>query len=496
MKRYRKFMSGVKPSDTLDQRLRELKAPKKKPAWTRYGAMAAALVLVFGGVSVGMHRSAYLSGYIDSLFYEPAYRPEQEAENQPDIAIVDPSEVDGPSKKALGSYDVASGSGPEAVVAHYILPYIDYGDTGLSEVQTALDWDIPQGALKGDLSRNHIVRLLGGEDVLSTHLDWDGYELSGWTAWLRDGSFWGAYIQGYQGPLDHFEFAVTAGRLPPTCIVYPQSVEQNICGVTVIADKHDGNGACSRRVSFMKEDHGFRFDLTSTDAEQAEVLVSRLVRWVTEGGKDWTADGMALTVLGKEDVLGEEFITCNVCGQSFPKENVSAHVHTFHGADRDPIYSKENVVCEVCGETYPKMEEKAHAYSVHGVGEPNWNDGAPAVSADPSYVAPAVSAQPGYTCPECGEEIVPGTAHGYGICGLPLASTPGVNTCPDCGVSYPAGEAHYHTQTCPDCGETYQSGHHHACEADPVYTCEVCGQTLRVGMEHSHRQEGHHGGQH
>ena len=485
MKRYRKFMSGVKPSDTLDQRLRELKAPKKKPAWTRYGAMAAALVLVFGGVSVGMHRSAYLSGYIDSLFYEPAYRPEQEAENQPDIAIVDPSEVDGPSKKALGSYDVASGSGPEAVVAHYILPYIDYGDTGLSEVQTALDWDIPQGALKGDLSRNHIVRLLGGEDVLSTHLDWDGYELSGWTAWLRDGSFWGAYIQGYQGPLDHFEFAVTAGRLPPTCIVYPQSVEQNICGVTVIADKHDGNGACSRRVSFMKEDHGFRFDLTSTDAEQAEVLVSRLVRWVTEGGKDWTADGMALTVLGKEDVLGEEFITCNVCGQSFPKENVSAHVHTFHGADRDPIYSKENVVCEVCGETYPKMEEKAHAYSVHGVGEPNWDDG-----------APAVSAQPGYTCPECGEEIMPGTAHGHGICGLPLASTPGVNTCPDCGVSYPAGEAHYHTQTCPDCGETYQSGHHHACEADPVYTCEVCGQTLRVGVEHSHHQEQHHAGHH
>lgn len=496
MKRYRKFMSGVKPSDTLHQRLRELKAPKKKPAWTRYGAMAAALVLVFGGVSVGMHRSAYLSGYIDSLFYEPAYRPEQEAENQPDIAIVDPSEVDGPSKKALGSYDVASGSGPEAMVAHYILPYIDYGNTGLPEVQTALDWDIPQRAFRRDMSREHIAYLLGGEDALSTHLDWDGYELSGWTAWLRDGSFWGAYIQGYQGPLDHFEFAVTAGRLPPTCIVYPQSVEQNICGVTVIADKHDGNGACSRRVSFMKEDHGFRFDLTSTDAEQAEVLVSRLVRWVTEGGKDWTADGMALTVLGKEDVLGEEFITCNVCGQSFPKENVSAHVHTFHGADRDPIYSKENVVCEVCGETYPKMEEKAHAYSVHGVGEPNWNDGAPAVSADPSYVAPAVSAQPVYTCPECGEEIMPGTAHGHGICGLPLASTPGVNTCPDCGVSYPAGEAHYHTQTCPDCGETYQSGHHHACEADPVYTCEVCGQTLRVGVEHSHHQEQHHAGHH
>ncbi|MCI8808196.1 MAG: hypothetical protein HFF20_08935 [Oscillospiraceae bacterium] len=487
MKRYQKFMDGVKPSDTLGQRLRALKEPKKKPAWTKYGAMAAALVLVCG---LGWYGLDYWQAVVSrQRFLERAQVYHTEgvpAQPEPDESMEPAAHM------FAGSYEVTKGG----KTASYLLPYIDYGDTGLSEVQTALDWDIPQGALKGDLSRNHIVRLLGGEDVLSTHLDWDGYELSGWTAWLRDGSFWGAYIQGYQGPLDHFEFAVTAGRLPPTCIVYPQSVEQNICGVTVIADKHDGNGACSRRVSFMKEDHGFRFDLTSTDAEQAEVLVSRLVRWVTEGGKDWTADGMALTVLGKEDVLGEEFITCNVCGQSFPKENVSAHVHTFHGADRDPIYSKENVVCEVCGETYPKMEEKAHAYSVHGVGEPNWNDGAPAVSADHSYVAPAVSAQPGYTCPECGEEIMPGTAHGHGICGLPLAPTPGVNTCPDCGVSYPAGEAHYHTQTCPECGETYQSGHHHACEADPVYTCEVCGQIVPAGMEHSHRQEGHHGGHH
>lgn len=486
MKRYRKFMSGVKPSDTLDQRLRELKAPKKKPAWTRYRAMAAALVLVFGVTFMMVNPALAKTRQPDSV-------PENVGPGEPDIALAGPGEsVEPAATKFAGRYEVAR----DGMTASYLLPYIEYGNTGLSEVQTALDWDIPQGALKGDLSRNHIVRLLGGEDVLSTHLDWDGYELSGWTAWLRDGSFWGAYIQGYQGPLDHFEFAVTAGRLPPTCIVYPQSVEQNICGVTVIADKHDGNGACSRRVSFMKEDHGFRFDLTSTDAEQAEVLVSRLVRWVTEGGKDWTADGMALTVLGKEDVLGEEFITCNVCGQSFPKENVSAHVHTFHGADRDPIYSKENVVCEVCGETYPKMEEKAHAYSVHGVGEPNWNDGAPAVSADPSYVAPAVSAQPGYTCPECGETVPAGMSHDCAMCdGYPVP-----HTCEICGEIYPEGTAHSHT--CQTCGESYAAGtaHSHGTCGLPLapdaHACEVCGQIVPAGMEHSHRQEGHHGGHH
>lgn len=466
MKRYRKFMSGVKPSDTLHQRLRELKEQKRKSAaWTKYGAMAAALVLVCGLGGYGLH---YLHTVVGQRMFMAAI--EKEGVPQPDIAPMGPGEsVEPAAHMFAGSYEVTKGG----KTASYLLPYIDYGDTGLSEVQTALDWDIPQGALKGDLSRNHIVRLLGGEDVLSTHLDWDGYELSGWTAWLRDGSFWGAYIQGYQGPLDHFEFAVTAGRLPPTCIVYPQSVEQNICGVTVIADKHDGNGACSRRVSFMKEDHGFRFDLTSTDAEQAEVLVSRLVRWVTEGGKDWTADGMALTVLGKEDVLGEEFITCNVCGQSFPKENVSAHVHTFHGADRDPIYSKENLVCEVCGETYPKMEEKAHAYSVHGVGEPNWNDG-----------APAVSAQPSNTCPDCGVTYLAGEAHYH------------TQTCEICGRDYPVGSAHGHpfldgyTETCPDCGESYAAGAAHS------HTCQTCGESYAAGTAHSHRQEGHHGGHH
>lgn len=500
MKRYQKFMDGVKPSDTLGQRLRALKEPKKKPAWTKYGAMAAALVLVCG---LGWYGLDYWQGMNRQRFLERAqlYHPEGVSAQPGPGESVEPA-----ATKFAGRYEVAG----DGMTASYLLPYIEYGNTGLSEAQTALDWDIPQGALKGDLSRNHIVRLLGGEDVLSTHLDWDGYELSGWTAWLRDGSFWGAYIQGYQGPLDHFEFAVTAGRLPPTCIVYPQSVEQNICGVTVIADKHDGNGACSRRVSFMKEDHGFRFDLTSTDAEQAEVLVSRLVRWVTEGGKDWTADGMALTVLGKEDVLGEEFITCNVCGQSFPKENVSAHVHTFHGADRDPIYSKENVVCEVCGETYPKMEEKAHAYSVHGVGEPNWDDG-----------APAVSAQPGYTCPECGETVPAGVSHDCAMCdGYPVPQT-----CEICGRDYPVGSAHGHpfldgyTETCPDCGESYAAGtaHSHTCQscgesyaagtahshgtcglplAPDTHACEVCGQIVPAGMEHSHRQEGHHGGHH
>lgn len=469
MKRYRKFMSGVKPSDTLDQRLRELKAPKKKPAWTRYGAMAAALVLVCGLGGYGLH---YLHTVVGQRMFMAAI--EKEGVPQPDIAPMGPGEsVEPAAHMFAGSYEVTKGG----KTASYLLPYIDYGDTGLSEVQTALDWDIPQGALKGDLSRNHIVRLLGGEDVLSTHLDWDGYELSGWTAWLRDGSFWGAYIQGYQGPLDHFEFAVTAGRLPPTCIVYPQSVEQNICGVMVTADGHDsvatpsgGVDASTRRVSFMREGYGFRFDLTSTSRALAEERVSRLVRLVADDGTrylEWITDTMEPVMTANADGT----VTCTVCGETFPDRT--------HGDGSLSKHESEMTICPTCGEAFPVGDEKAHVHSFPGVGEANWNDGAPAVSADPSYVAPAVSAQPGYTCPECGETVPAGVSHDCAMCdGYPVP-----HTCEICGEIYPEGTAHSHGT----CGLPL---------APDAHACEVCGQIVPAGMEHSHRQEGHHGGHH
>ena len=77
MKRYRKFMSGVKPSDTLNRRLKELKEPKKGPApWAKYGAIAAAFILVFGGAALGMHWDARWSGRLDELFRQASYVPE------------------------------------------------------------------------------------------------------------------------------------------------------------------------------------------------------------------------------------------------------------------------------------------------------------------------------------------------------------------------------------------------------------------------------------
>ncbi|MCI8699703.1 MAG: hypothetical protein HFF29_11470 [Oscillospiraceae bacterium] len=495
MKRYKRFMDGVRASDTLNQRLRALKEPKKKPAWTKYGAMAAALVLVCG---LGWYGLDYWQGMNRQRFLERAQVYHTEgvpAQPEPDESM-EPA-----ATKFAGRYEVAR----DGMTASYLLPYIEYGNTGLSEVQTALDWDIPQGAFRRDMSREHIAYLLGGEDALSTHLDWDGYELSGWAAWYENGDFWGAYVMGHQGPLDHFEFAVTADQLPPTCIAYPHSVEQNICGVMVTADGHDsvatpsgGVDASTRRVSFMREGYGFRFDLTSTSRALAEERVSRLVRLVADGGTrglEWATDSMGpVTVVNEDGTL-----TCQICGEIF----LEGTVHTEPGLNLPGSSVGLSIFCPRCDQTFSSYDSfHAHVHSFPGVGGPNWDDG-----------APAVSAQPSNTCPDCGVTYLAGEAHYHTqtceICGrdYPVGSAHGhpfldgyTETCPDCGESYAAGTAHSHT--CQTCGESYAAGtaHSHGTCGLPLapdtHACEVCGQIVPAGMEHSHRQEGHHGGHH
>lgn len=473
MKRYKRFMDGVRASDTLNQRLKALKEPKKKPAaWAKYGAAAAALILVFGGAALGMHWEARWSGRLDELFRQASYVPENVDEPRPDIALLGPGEsVEPAATRFAGDYQVTR----DGVTAHYLLPYIEYTEAGNpNRYAVAADWDIPAGAFRRDMSREHIAYLLGGEDALSTHLDWDGYELSGWAAWYGNGDFWGAYIQGYAGELDHFEFAVTANQLPPTCFEFPDVEEQNIHGLMVTAVGYDST-ASTRQVSFMKDGYGYRFDLTGTDRELAEERVSRLVRLVADDGTrylEWITDTMEPVMTAN----GDGTVTCQVCGETFPDRT--------HGDGSLSKHESETTICSICGQQVLAGGEKAHVHSFPGVGEPNWNDGAPAVSAEPRY-----------TCPDCGVTYPVGEAHYH------------TQTCEICGRDYPVGSAHGHpfmggdTETCPDCGASYPAGTDHQCEicgyplAPDTHVCEVCGQTIPVGVEHSHQQE-HHQEQH
>lgn len=375
MKRYKRFMDGVRAPGTLDQRLKELKTPKKQPAaWAKYGAAAAVLVLVCGLGWYGLNYWQTAVGQQRYLEGAQVYHPEEPGVSyQPGPGTY---EYHDPRFEGLG------------VVSYIVLPGIDYGTSNeATEQKISMDWAIQEGTTERELSQQEIIDLLGGQDAVSTHLDWDAYELSG-RIWERpDGSPLMVLLGGYQGPLDHFEFSVMDGQLPPTCIVHENSVTQEVRGLTVTADKYDGEQGCDRRVSFMKDDYGYRFDLTGTDRELAEQRVSRLVRLVAD-------DELALWTL-------------------------------------DPTV--ETCTCPTCGEVFPVANEKAHVHSFPGVGEPNWNDG-----------APAVSAQPRYTCPDCDASYPAGRDHQCEICGYPLA--PDTHVCEVCGQTIPAGVGHSHQQ--------------------------------------------------
>lgn len=458
MRRYKTFMDGVRVSDTLDRRLKELKEPGKRPVpWAKYGSMAAALLLVVGLGTWWLSREEVYDHLVD---YDPA-APENAGVGEPDIAIVEPGDVTEAGEKTIGGYEVVSGG----IAAYYILPYIEYGEAG-NPNRYSLDWDVPPGSTKRDLTQADLAALFGGEDTLSAHLAWGGYELTGWAAWYADGSFWGAYLNGIcpndGGPASEFEFAVTAGQLPPTCIAYPDSVEQNISGVMVTAISYETTASFEevvpvsiRQVSFMAENYGYRFDMRSGDSGEAEEMVSRLVRRIIDNGvaaDQLSSDGAVLAHPWEADTntgVGEPN-----WNDSVPEQDTSGY---------DPNAAIET--CPGCGASYPAGTE--HDCSMC--------DG---------YPLP-------HTCERCGAVYPEGTAHDCQLCGYPLA--PDTRTCPDCGVSYPAGEAHYHTQTCPECGETYVESTAH------THTCEVCGQTLTPGVEHSHQQhhqEEHHGSHH
>lgn len=312
MKRYCDYMDSVELSPESRARLAGLTAPKRTAAWKRYGAMAAALVVAVGvGAWALSERAAWSDSQADcSRGEEQDAAAEAVLENfspAVDIAVVEPSDVEPDGMKTIGGYEVRGEDlGPETPVSYYVLPYIEYGMVGAA---VALDWDIPAGAARRDLTGEEITALLGGADAVSTHLNWSGYDLTGWAAWYEDGSFWGVYLYGYAGELDHFEFAVCAGALPPTCIGFAESVENDIWGVTVTADGYDSDIGYTRRVSFMSGGYGCRFDLTGTDREQAEELVSRAVRrMVVDGGLELSAvgpDGLEFPVSAPGFSVGE-----------------------------------------------------------------------------------------------------------------------------------------------------------------------------------------------
>ena len=297
MKQYKKYMDNIQASDTLHQRLVNLEAPVKHPAaWKKYGGMAAALLLVCGLGGFGAW-AAHLNSLEHPIPPYPAGYQENRPElGEPDIATEGPGESLEPGMKTMGGYEVRQGE----LVAYYILPYIEYGAAGAKSEPQLADVAFPEGSIRRALTQEDINALFGGADTLTTHLGWGGYKVHGWALWAEDGSFWGAFIYGNKGELDHFELAFTAGDdLPPTCFGHPDGVVNTLWDVPVTAygwgrDNESGGG---RIVEFLHGGYGFRFNITGTDLTQIDELASRITRWlILEGvqAQRITADGAVL----------------------------------------------------------------------------------------------------------------------------------------------------------------------------------------------------------
>lgn len=278
MKKYNEYMDGVTASDTLHEKLKHLEEPKKKPAaWKKYGALTAALVLVIG---LGAWGANGLGGRTELGEPEPSVPAVGESVTEP---AIEPGPMSSPltdaqGQQTMGGYEVSDGE----MVGYYMLPYIEYGEV---ENQMAADIALPVGVTRRDLTGDELLALLGGETNLTAHLNWGGYEIGAYAMVWPDDSMWLLCIYGSKGDtgLEHFSLEVSPGQLPPSCLYYANSGLNNIWGTEVSAESYDSVDGSSRRVSFLDEGYGYRFEITGTDEGAITELVSRLVRWVIVG---------------------------------------------------------------------------------------------------------------------------------------------------------------------------------------------------------------------
>ncbi len=296
MKKYNEYMDGVTVSDTLHEKLKHLEAPKKKPqTWKKYGAMAAALVLVLGLGAWGVSRMSgpelgqTAEGPVSSS-NAIEIAPEPVPSGGPLTEPVPGDPVDPNARPTtIGGYEVHSDAFG-GIVSFHMLPYIEYGQV---EEDTAASLALPLGVYRRELTAEEVNAILNGENIIGTHLDWSQYDLGGYALLHEDGTLFMLVIHGSKGNsgMEHFVLEVAPGHIPATCMVYEESVVNEINGAEVTADGHDGKLASTRRVSFLYDEFGYRFEVTGADKEDVERKVSRLVRFILGGVNEFVENG-------------------------------------------------------------------------------------------------------------------------------------------------------------------------------------------------------------
>ncbi len=303
MRRYKRYMDGVEVSDTLHEKLKNLKAPEKRPnPWLKWGGLAAAVALVIG---VG----AWAAGLPTAD--QPAVGPLGPGEAAPGIPwpIPDPggvltTGVPEPAEPAPDPNDPEHvGKNPgvdpgywlaeEETQAYYFLPALNWLDaSGLDRQDYAL---APSGALYRDAVADDVTALCGGEEAMKDHLLWDGLDWGGVLWFLEDGTPQAASVYA-DGDGLFLSLEIMKGGEVPSCIVFPDEDYQYTewQGVEITALKNTGYCVLDdgtelregREVSFVADGVGYKLGLYTDDAERAGELCARFVRYAIDGGFD------------------------------------------------------------------------------------------------------------------------------------------------------------------------------------------------------------------
>lgn len=300
MNNYRSYFDRIEAPETLRTRLKTLEPKterRRPPAWKRYGALAAVLVLAVGIGGAWVLRSGVLGIRVGGWNENPAV-----SENAVVSATIEQAPADDTEEgtETIGGFEVNDG----AVVHYYLLPWIEYR-AGSSESLASIA--IPEDCVGRDLTRADLLALVGGEEVLETMLDWGDMELQGTVFHHADGTVW---VLDLWGESDRFAFSLSLApdTLPPTCLEMPVEGTTEVWGVEVAGYKGGAFGRGSdqkvwmpegREVTFVANGVGVRFQAYGPEGQGTEVeyFVARLVRQAILEGLNLsavTADGAVI----------------------------------------------------------------------------------------------------------------------------------------------------------------------------------------------------------
>ena len=291
MKRYNDYMDAVEASDTLHQRLVELELPQKRPsAWKKYGAAAAALLLVAGVGAYGLSRGGW-----DALMdnFKPAAEVAPEIADVPIPDIASEDDPYAPGNRTNGGYELIH----DELVSYYVLPYLDWADASALP-QSALDYTLATpDAIRRAAAWDDVLTFMGGEKAMADHLLWDGLDWQADLWFLEDGTPQAAHLCAEENGLD-LSLEVMKGGKVPSCVVLPDEYYETsqwqgvkITAVKITAVKGSGRASVygvelteKREVSLFCDGVGYKLTLYADDDARADEVCARFVRYAVSGG--------------------------------------------------------------------------------------------------------------------------------------------------------------------------------------------------------------------